>query len=254
MSKTVEIDRRMLRRRREVAEGRARSNLSRLGLVLISAALIALGVWLFRSPLFAVQRIDVVGAIPHLVDEIRAQSGIDLGQPLVTVRPGQVEKQLTANPWVLSSRVALSWPDRVVIAVEPRLPVAWIANGVGQWALVGIDGVVLDTASQPGTGMPQVQIDPARQAALLGGLEFAANIDPLLFGERQSKLEGRSYGRSSAAIRSGLGGRSTWPRKLALSTPSSPRISRPVRSSTSSLPPAPRSCHRRVKHDVQVEP
>ncbi|CAN5270284.1 hypothetical protein BH18ACT5_BH18ACT5_03320 [soil metagenome] len=182
MSKTVEIDRRMLRRRREVAEGRARSNLSRLGLVLISAALIALGVWLFRSPLFAVQQIDVVGAIPHLVDEIRAQSGIDLGQPLVTVRPGQVEKQLTANPWVLSSRVELSWPDRVVIAVEPRLPVAWISNGVGQWALVGIDGVVLDTASQPGTGMPQVQIDPARQALLLGGLEFASNIDPLLFG------------------------------------------------------------------------
>ncbi|MCA1734713.1 MAG: FtsQ-type POTRA domain-containing protein [Actinobacteria bacterium] len=189
LNDVIEIDRRLLRRRREVAEGRARSSLSRLGIFLLFALFAGLVVWLFRSPLLAVTEISVEGALPNLVPELRSEAGIDLGQPLVTVKPSVVEANLKSDPRVLASEVDLVWPHQVRIRVTPRLPVAWIVNGT-EWALVGVDAVVLETAGEPGSGMPQVIIDPVEQAALLGALEFASNLDPLLFAGARVEVRG----------------------------------------------------------------
>jgi hypothetical protein len=176
----VEMDRRMLHRRKQVAEGRVRSSLSRLGVLLLMATVGGLVVWLFRSPLLAVNAIDVKGALPNMVEEVRLQSGIDLGQPLVTVRPADVAAKLSNDPRILTVDVELHWPNRVLVTVTPRLPVAWVTADQG-WALVGIDGVVLDTAGEPGSGMPRVEMGSGEGSLLLGGLEFAASLDPLLF-------------------------------------------------------------------------
>lgn len=185
----IEIDRRMLRRRVEVAEGRTRSSLSRLGIFLLFALFVGLAIWVLRSPLLAVDEIKVEGTLPGLAGELRTRTGIDLGQPLVTVRPAEVEANLESDPRVLASEVVRQWPNGVLVMVTPRLPVAWIAVGAA-WSLVGVDGVVLDTAGQPGSGMPRVTVDPSQQATLLGGLEFAANIDPLLFGGATIEVRG----------------------------------------------------------------
>jgi hypothetical protein len=187
MSKTIEIDRRLLRRRREVAEGRARSHIARLGILLVIAAVAALIVWLFRSPLLAVQEIDIRGELPHM--QLESETGVEIGQPLVTVRPGVIEERLQRDPWVMSADVSLAWPNRVVIKVEPRLPVAWVPSG-SDWSVVGIDGVVLETATQPGGGMPRINVDRSRELDLLGGLEFAATLNPALLAGTQIELRG----------------------------------------------------------------
>ncbi|MGH8957547.1 MAG: cell division protein FtsQ/DivIB [Acidimicrobiia bacterium] len=172
------MDRRLEKRRREVAEGRARSGLSKLLIVLILASIGGLATWLFRSPFLSVHQIVVAGAPPHLTEQVRNGSGIAPGEPLVSVRPAEVEAALEDNPWIASSEVTLLWPQQVLIKITPRLPVAWLDGGQG-WSLVGEDAVVLETASQAGTELPTLRAEA--EVAKLGGLAFLAELGPLHF-------------------------------------------------------------------------
>lgn len=180
MRRVIEMDRRLEKRRKEVAEGRARSGLAKLFAVLILALVGGLTAWLFRSPLLSVHEVIIAGAPPHLIDQVRVESGIEAGQPLVTIRPAQVEAALSANPWIAGSEVSLQWPQQVLIEITPRLPVAWLAEG-GQWALVGEDAVILETAGQAGSGLPTLVIEASSGLAKLGGLAFLAELGPLRF-------------------------------------------------------------------------
>ncbi|HJU51401.1 MAG TPA: FtsQ-type POTRA domain-containing protein [Acidimicrobiia bacterium] len=172
------MDRRLEKRRREVAEGHARSGLSKLLVVLILASIAGLAIWLFRSPLLAVHRIVVAGAPPHLTEEVRSSSGIAAGEPLISVRPVEVEATLDDNPWISEAEVTLQWPHQVLIEITPRLPVAWLEEGQG-WSLVGADAVVLETAAAAGTELPIIRVEA--EVAKLGGLAFLAELGPLEF-------------------------------------------------------------------------
>ena len=170
----------MEKRRREVAEGRARSGLSKLTIFLLLALVAGLAVWLFRSPLLSVHRIEVEGATPQLADEVTALAGIEMGEPMVTVRPKEIEAAVSVNPWVASVDVSLRWPQTIMIVISPRLPVAWVP-GDGAWALMGVDAVVLETAGTAGKTMPVLQIDPSSTVVRDGGLAFVAALGPLQF-------------------------------------------------------------------------
>ena len=172
------MDRRLEKRRREVAEGRARSGLFKLLVVLIVASIAGLGTWFFRSPLLSVHRIVVAGAPPHLTEQVRSESGIAPGEPLISVRPAEVEAALGDNPWISSSEVTLQWPQQVLIEITPRLPVAWLEVGES-WSLVGADAVVLETAQAAGTELPILRAE--EEVAQLGGLAFLAELGPLQF-------------------------------------------------------------------------
>jgi cell division protein FtsQ len=172
------MDRRLEKRRKEVAEGQARSGLFKLLIVLIVASIGGLAIWMFRSPLLSVQEIVVAGAPPHLREQVRSESGIAPGEPLVSVRPAEVEAALGDNPWIASSKVTLQWPQRVLIEISPRLPVAWLDEGNG-WTLVGEDAVVLESARQAGTELPILRAHA--ELAKLGGLAFLAELGPLQF-------------------------------------------------------------------------
>jgi cell division protein FtsQ len=172
------MDRRLEKRRKEVAEGQARSGLFKLLMVLIVASIGVLAIWLFRSPLLSVQEIVVAGAPPHLREQVRSESGIAPGEPLVSVRPAEVEAALGDNPWIASSKVTLQWPQRVLIEISPRLPVAWLDEGNG-WTLVGEDAVVLESAREAGTELPILRAHA--EVAKLGGLAFLAELGPLQF-------------------------------------------------------------------------
>ena len=174
------MDRRMEKRRREVAEGHARSGLSKVAVFLLLALVAGLAVWLFRSPLLSVHQIEVAGATPQLAEEVTALAGIEMGEPMVTVRPKEVEAAVAINPWVATVEVSLRWPQTITIEVTPRLPVAW-APADGTWALMGVDAVVLETAGAAGNTMPVLQIDESSTLVRDGGLAFLAVLGPLQF-------------------------------------------------------------------------
>jgi len=178
----IEVDRRMAARRRQVDEVQARSSLARLMWVLVLALAAALTVWLFRSPVLAVSSISVSGFEAAEIESILSANGVVLGRPMVTVRPPGVAKALLADPRIKDASVELDWPQGVVVRIEPRRAVAW-ANLGGKWGQVGVDGVVMATASEPSDGLPILEVpwdgsDPSAQA--LGGLEFLAALDVLV--------------------------------------------------------------------------
>lgn len=178
----LEVDRRLAARRRQVAEGQARSSFTRLIWGLVLALVAALTVWLFRSPILAIQSIVVHGFESSEIEPTLTETGVVLGRPMATVRSGNVTDALMADPRVRTASVTLDWPQQVIVAIEPRRAVAW-ANLGGQWGRVGVDGVVIATASEPAAGLPILEVPwdgaaPSSQA--LGGLEFLDALDVLV--------------------------------------------------------------------------
>ena len=177
-----QVDSRLAARRRQVAEGKARSSFSRLIWVLVLALVAAVTVWLFRSPVLAIHSISVRGFDAALIEPILTETGLVTGRPMATVRAGLVTEALQADPRVKAASVSLEWPRSVVIEIEPRRAVAW-ANLGGLWGRVGVDGVVIATAPEPAAGLPILEVpwdgsDPSLQA--LGGLEFLGALDALV--------------------------------------------------------------------------
>jgi cell division septal protein FtsQ len=176
----VAVDGRLVARRRQVAETRVRSSVSRLVLFMGLAGVGAFSVWLFRSPFLAINEINVGGVIPSEVARIVDGSGVEIGQPLVGVRVAQVETALLSDPRNLRVQVDLNWPHAVAIQIEPRQPVAWTETTSG-WALLGRDGVVIETAEQPRAGVGILEVGGgASSPEELAGLAFLAELHPVL--------------------------------------------------------------------------
>lgn len=177
----MEVDYRLAARRRQVAEVHARSSFSRLVWALGLGLVAALSVWLLRSPILAVGEVSIEGMEAVEVESLLVGSGVEEGKPLVSIRPGRVEEALLSDPRIKQATVTLDWPQRVVIQIVQRRAVAWAGVG-GSWSLVAGDGVALETASQPGTGRPRLEMEWGTElsADALGGLAFLSELDPLI--------------------------------------------------------------------------
>jgi cell division septal protein FtsQ len=175
------VDYRLAARRRQVAEVHARSRFSKLIWALVLGAVAALSVWLFRSPILAIHEVRINGIEGAELAAMLVGAGVEEGKPLVSIRPTRVEEALLSDPRIKEATVTLEWPQRVVVEVVQRRPVAW-ANVEGSWALVGGDGVALETAAQPASGHPRLEVgwDTEPGADAIGGLAFLSELDPLI--------------------------------------------------------------------------
>lgn len=177
----MSIDPRLAERRREVAEDRARRKVGRLLKFLIAIALLGGGVWILLSPLLSIEEVLTSGIAASSADEVLANSGVVPGTPLILIRSGEIESLLEDDPWVSAASVDLDWPNRVVVTIEERVPVAWLETDDG-WGFYAVDGVQLGAAPEPDPTMPWIQLGamPGSEArtspAVLGTLDFAAAL------------------------------------------------------------------------------
>lgn len=115
--------------------------------VIVFTVVAAIGI-LLHSPLLAVSRIEVVGvARSDAVSRIVA-TGVGEGALLLWVDTGRLESAVAEDPWVLRVAAERVWPNRIVVEVAERRPVAWV-EGISQWMMVSADGVVLELAPVP---------------------------------------------------------------------------------------------------------
>ncbi|MBE3583097.1 MAG: FtsQ-type POTRA domain-containing protein [Limnochordaceae bacterium] len=118
--------------------------------VLLLAALAVV----LSSTVFAVRRIDVVGAKAVPAQQIRALAGIRLGTPLLWVNPGAARERLLRHPRLAAARIDRYWDGRVVIHVEERRAVALIQAG-SDWLVLDQKGVPFALAgSQEAADLP----------------------------------------------------------------------------------------------------
>jgi cell division protein FtsQ len=164
-------------------------------LLLFMASLAAL-LYLFASPRFRVQQIDVQGNSVLQSEAVASLSGLH-DASIWFVDYAQVNERLLQNAYVEHTSVQISLPDRAVISVTERRPeVRWEVNGVQY--LVDGSGRVLAAAQEPAEPGTLIIVGSAQQAlqpmehvdtnamelgrALALRLPTELGIDPLMIG------------------------------------------------------------------------
>jgi cell division protein FtsQ len=138
---------------------------------------VAVGLWLFSSPTFALSRLEIEGN--QRVDAAWLNQALEpfRGENLWTLSLPDVERAVGANPWVASASVEKRLPDRLRLAIVERLPAALLRSDRG---LVVLDsGGRLITAWQPEVGggdLLLVSTGTATEVDLAGALEIAAEL------------------------------------------------------------------------------
>ncbi len=124
----------------------------RLWWVLLAVALLAAAGFALHSPWLSVHDIEIVGAVNSDPAPLVAAAGVGEGAILVWVDTAAVAASVATDPWVADVEVDRVFPDRLVVEVLERQPVAWL-EGTTTWMLVASDGTILEVASEPGGGL-----------------------------------------------------------------------------------------------------
>ncbi|MGH9030044.1 MAG: cell division protein FtsQ/DivIB [Acidimicrobiales bacterium] len=161
------IDPRMRDRRVNATRARGRTRLRVVLGALVVATLACAGVAVLHTSAFSARHLTVVGAGHTPAVRILSVSGLADHPPLLDVDPGRVAARIETLAWVDSARVALHWPDSVVVVVKERIPAVSVQDG-GRFALVDATGRVLGYVAQPSAGTVPVLLG-AGGAGTVGG-------------------------------------------------------------------------------------
>ena len=155
-----------------------------VGIVAAASVVVAGLVWLvWFSSVLSVTSVRVVGADRAAGSAALAAADVPLGIPLARLDADAAAARVRALPWVGSVEVRRGWPHEVVIAVEPRVPVARLMSG----EKVSADGTVFSLpAGAPAVtlGTPTQAVAPtlptvaARGDALKAAVAVLASLPP----------------------------------------------------------------------------
>lgn len=120
-------------------------------------ALVATTLAVAYSPLFAVERIVVEGAVRLDSATLETALGDQLGRPLPRVDESEIKAALVKFPMVESYQVEARPPHELFVRIVERTPIGVIAGPAG-YSLVDAAGVVLDTTPGPPAGIPVLDI------------------------------------------------------------------------------------------------
>jgi cell division protein FtsQ len=114
------------------------------GGVVLGAVVLGLMAWgALMSPLLEVHDIHVVGASTLSNREILVLAEVRVGENLVRLSTQDVERRLTASPWIAQATVSRSFPNTLRIGIVERRAVGWGRDEGGPFVVAG-DAVVLD--------------------------------------------------------------------------------------------------------------
>lgn len=164
----------LVRRAGGPAGSRRRMLLSSLGVI---AAVVGLGAWArvslldskalhewLRSPTFQLQTVLILGLDALQPADVLAKSGLRAGTPLIDLRLEALRARIEANARIRRLRGARLFPNRLLLAVEERRPVARLA---GSRDALDREGARFPLTPDEGADLPEISGDPAAALALL---------------------------------------------------------------------------------------
>jgi cell division protein FtsQ len=131
---------RLKRRSKNIAQELCRTALLLCVIVIISAALIYGYMFTLSSPYFQIKEITVRGCKELTEKEILSLAAIKPDQSLLAINLGKIARRIEVNPWIKEVCVGRELPNRLIIEVRERLPVALIKRDNG-FSLLDMDGV-----------------------------------------------------------------------------------------------------------------
>lgn len=160
----------------------------RIGLLVLAVlAAIAGVVWLFRSSVFIVESVEIVGGKRLSTAQITELAALPRDVTLLRLPTKQIESRLERNPWISSAEVTRDFPDTVRIRVAERTPAALVGvNSKSRW-LVDRAGVWLAAQSTSATstlilvrdvdGLDPVAGKRTQSETLLNALAVLSRLD-----------------------------------------------------------------------------
>ncbi len=116
------------------------------------------------SPLFAVEKITVVGATSLDPSAVEAALSDQLGTPLALVDSSEVKAALLAFPLIETYALEARPPHDLTVRIVERTPVGVIRSNAG-FTLVDAAGVALSTTPDQPAGQPLIEIDSGVDSA-----------------------------------------------------------------------------------------
>jgi cell division protein FtsQ len=135
--------------------------------------------YLLRSPKFAVVIKEIQG-LRHLSESqvlLKLKESEEQERNLFALDLDRVRKSVELLPWVKTATVRRVWPDRLMIQIAERVPIAF-ARIEGSTQLVDEDGVLLESKSE---GLPRFDFP------VLIGLE--SGFDTELLARNRNRIE-----------------------------------------------------------------
>lgn len=151
------VDERIAARRRQVREERRLGRLRRTRSIVIAALVLLALVAVERSPLVALDRIEITGTERLETAEVREASQLRLGTSTLRLRLSAVEERVERLPLVLEADASRRDPLSVRIAVTEREPVL-VARG-REAVLVDRDGAVIAESEGEAEHLPEVRLE-----------------------------------------------------------------------------------------------
>ncbi|OAN38454.1 FtsQ-type POTRA domain-containing protein [Microbacterium sp. H83] len=136
-----------------------------LGALGVAVVIIGGSVAAAYSPLFAVERITVVGATTLDASAVESALSDQVGTPLALVDSSEVKAALLAFPLIETYALEAKPPHDLTVRIVERTPIGVLRSDAG-YTLVDAAGVALATTSDQPAGQPLLDID--------GGIDSAA--------------------------------------------------------------------------------
>ncbi len=149
-----------------------------LAIVLV-LAIVGGGVYaVWFSTWLAVEKIEVSGAQTIEASDIRARSGIDVGEPLVRADLATAERRIGGLAAVRTVSVTRQWPHGILVSIEERVAIAVVEIG-GRLRGMDADGVVFREYKKAPPGLPRVETSiGTTSAALKEAAEVISALPP----------------------------------------------------------------------------
>jgi cell division protein FtsQ len=91
--------------------------------------------------------LEIDGAAHAARPAIEKIFGDDTGASVYLIPLAERREALRDVPWIREASVARVWPNRVIVRVKERTPVAFVRLNASRFGLIDIDGVVLPPAT-----------------------------------------------------------------------------------------------------------
>lgn len=162
MTAVLNAERRFATRRQARRRQVMRRRIVRPALVLaIVVTMVGGAVWAaWSSPLLAVQSITVKGTSRLTRADVLAAAKVPLGRSMLRLDPGRMRARVASLPAVAAVTIDRDWPNRLVITVTERRPVAVTANDGGAELIDGT-GVAFATAVDAPSGLLRLDLGAA---------------------------------------------------------------------------------------------
>jgi cell division protein FtsQ len=150
--------------------------------LLVGFAIVAAAAGLYElarvTPMFALTRIEVVGAPPSVAAHVETALAPLKGSSLLALDGSKVDRRLAGLADVAAATYNREFPHTLRVVVRPEHPVAVVRRGAGAWLVAASARVITPLRPRSRPGLPQVWLtqsaDPQVGAALTDRLALRA--------------------------------------------------------------------------------